>query len=78
MSHVIIRGANGRRHEVDFGDDQIRVSLHPGAENVELFINADFEELPEERRRFAIVSIPMHLLSKAMAEAANGRIVKEA
>lgn len=78
MSHVIIRGANGRRHEVDFGDDQIRVSLQPGAENVELFIEADFEELPEARRRFAIVNIPMHLLSKAMAEAAKGRIVKEA
>lgn len=78
MSHVIIRGANGRRHEVDFGDDQIRFSLYPGAENVELFIEADFDELPEERRRFAIINIPMHLLSKAIAEAAKGRIVKEA
>ena len=78
MSHVIIRGANGRRHEVDFGDDQIRFSLYPGAENVELFIEADFDELPEERRRFAIINIPMHLLSKAIAEAAKGRTVKEA
>ena len=78
MSHVIIRGANGRRHKVDFGDDQIRFSLYPGAENVELFIEADFDELPEERRRFAIINIPMHLLSKAIAEAAKGRIVKEA
>ena len=78
MSHAIIRGANGRRHEVDFGDDPIRVSLHPGAENIELFIEADFEERPEERRRFVIVSVPRHLLSKAMAESAKGRAVKEA
>ena len=36
MSHVIIRGANMRRHEVDFGDDEISVSLHASSETVEL------------------------------------------
>ena len=41
MSHVIIRGANGRRHEVDFGDAEITVSLHASAETVELAIEAD-------------------------------------
>jgi len=78
MSHVIIRGANGRRHEVDFGDDRIRVSLHPGGDHLELFIEADFEELSEDKRRFAIVNIPKHLFGKAMAETAKGRNVKEA
>ena len=77
MSHAIIRGANGRRHEVDFGDDRVRVSLHPGAEHIELYVEADSEELPEDKRRFVIVNIPRHLLSKAMAESAKGRIVKE-
>jgi len=77
MSYAIIRGANGRRHEVDFDEDQIRVSLHPGAENVELFIEADFDELSEGKRRFAIVNIPMHIFNRAMAEAAKNRIVKE-
>ena len=77
MSHAIIRGANGRRHEVDFGDDRIRVSLHPGTEHIELYVEADFEELPEDKRRFVIVNIPRHLFSKAMAESAKGRIVNE-
>jgi hypothetical protein len=31
MSHVIIRGKNGRRHEVDFGEAEITVSLHASA-----------------------------------------------
>jgi hypothetical protein len=31
VSHVIIRGANGRRHEVDFGDAETTVSLHASA-----------------------------------------------
>ena len=78
MSHVIIRGANGRRHEVDFDEDPIRVSLYADGDHVELYVEADFEELPEGRRRFAIVNIPKHLLSKAMAETAKGRSMKEA
>ena len=28
MSHVIIRGEIGRRHEVDFGAVEIMISLH--------------------------------------------------
>lgn len=28
MSHVIIRGENGRRHEVDVGAAEITMSLH--------------------------------------------------
>jgi hypothetical protein len=40
MSHVIIRGASGRRHEVDFGDAGITVSLHASTRTVELAIKA--------------------------------------
>ena len=29
MSFAIIRGGNGRRHEVDFGDDLIQVAQNP-------------------------------------------------
>jgi hypothetical protein len=32
MAHAIIRGKNGRRYEVDFGDSPVRV-------NIEQFIN---------------------------------------
>ena len=28
MPYAIIRGQNGRRHEVDFGDDAVRVEIH--------------------------------------------------
>jgi hypothetical protein len=71
MLHVIIRGANGRRHEVDFGDAPVRVEIYASEETVEIFIEADFDMLPEERRRFAILNIPRHLFSEATAAAAR-------
>ena len=71
MSHVIIRGENMRRHEVDFGEDQITVTLNAGEEVVELVIEADQDHGPEERRRHALVSIPRHLFSKAIADLAR-------
>jgi formate-dependent nitrite reductase cytochrome c552 subunit len=40
MAHVIIRGANGRRHEVDFEDADITVELHASEDHVELVIEA--------------------------------------
>jgi len=71
MPHAIIRGANGRRHEVDFGDEAVRVEIHSSEETIEIFIQADFETLPEERRRFAILNIPRHVFSEATAAAAR-------
>ena len=71
MSHVIIRGANGCRHEVDFGDAEITVSLHASAETVELAIEADDPDRPSHERRFALVNVPRHLFSKAMADLAR-------
>ena len=71
MAHAIIRGVNGRRHEVDFGDVPVRVAIYPSEETVEIFIEADFETLPEERRRFALMNIPRHLFSEATAAAAR-------
>jgi hypothetical protein len=50
---------------VDFGDASVRV--HSSEETVEIFIEADFETLPQERRRFAILNIPRHLFSNATA-----------
>ena len=68
MSHVIIRGENGRRHEVDFADAEITVSLDASSETVELAIDPDDPNRPPQKRRFAIVNIPRHLFSKAMAD----------
>ncbi len=71
MPHAIIRGANGRRHEVDFGDVPVRVEIYASEETVEIFIEADSEMLPEERRRFALLNIPRHLFSEATAATAR-------
>ncbi len=71
MSHAIIRGKNGRRHEVDFGDSPLRVGIHASEETVEIFVEADCETIAEERRRFAIINVPRHLFGKATGEAAR-------
>jgi hypothetical protein len=70
MPHAIIRGENGRRHEVDFGDQPVRVEIYSSEETVEIFIEADFEA-PEQHRRFALLNIPRHLFSEATAAAAR-------
>jgi hypothetical protein len=71
MTHPIIRGENGQRHEVDFGDAPVRVEIYSSEKTVEIFVEADFEMLPEERRRFAILNIPRRLFSEAAAAAAR-------
>ena len=71
MPHAIIRGQNGRRHEVDFGNSPVRVNVYAGDETVEILIEADFDTLPEERRRFAILNIPRHQFSEAIGTAAR-------
>jgi hypothetical protein len=71
MPHAIIRGANGRRHEVDFGDAPVRVEIYASEETVEIFIEADFDTLPEKRRRFAILNIRRHQFSEATAAVAR-------
>ena len=71
MAHAIIRGSNGRRHEVDFGDAPIRVDIHASDETVEIFVEADFETHAEEGRRFALLNIPRHLFSEASGKAAR-------
>jgi len=40
-------------------------------ETVEIFIEADFKMLPEERRRFALYNIPRHLFSEDTAAGAR-------
>ena len=71
MSYVIIRGTSMRRHEVDFGNEEISVTLHASSETVELCIEADQDGRPEEQRQFALVNIPRHLFSKAIADLAK-------
>jgi hypothetical protein len=58
MTYAIIRRNNGRRHEVDFGDSPVRVEVFASEATVEIFVEADFETLPEERRRFRANQCP--------------------
>ena len=73
MAHAIIRKMDGRRHEVDFGDSPVRVEVYASEETVEIFVEADFETHAEERRRFAIINIPLHLFSEATRRMARRR-----
>lgn len=76
MSQFIIRGKNGRRHEVDFGDAPIRVEVHSSDETIEISIEEDHESLPEGRRRFALMNIPRHRFSEASGLAARQKMKK--
>jgi hypothetical protein len=71
MPHAVIRRENGSRHEVDFGNAPVRVEIYASEETVEIFVEADFETMPQERRRFALVNIPCHLFSQATAATAR-------
>ena len=71
MAHAIIRGNNGRRYEVDFGDSPVRAGIYASETTIEIFVEADFETMPEERRRFAIINVPRDQFSQATGEAAR-------
>ena len=71
MPHAIIRGGNGRRHEVDFEDAEIRIEIHSSDETVEIVVEAVNDFAPSDRRRFALLNIPKHLFSSALGEAAQ-------
>ena len=71
MPHAIIRGGNGRRHEVDFEDAEIRIEVYSSDETVEILVEAVNNLAPSDRRRFALLNIPKHLFSSALGEAAQ-------
>ena len=71
MTYAIIRGKNGRRHEVEFRDSPVRVEVYASEETIEIFVEADFQTLAEERRRFAIINLPRRQFSQATGEAAR-------
>ncbi len=71
MPHAIIRGRNGRRHEVDFEDAEIRVEVYSSDETVEIVVEAVNDLAPSDRRQFALLNIPKHLFLSALGEAAQ-------
>jgi hypothetical protein len=71
MPHAIIRGGNGRRHEVDFEDAEIRIEVHSSDETVEILVEAVNVLASSDRRRFALLNIPKQLFSSALGAAAQ-------
>jgi hypothetical protein len=73
LAHVIIRGDNGRRHEVDFEDAELTVEIFIDEQNVGLTIEALDEDRPWQKKRFALVNLPRSEFDKAMANTARKR-----
>jgi hypothetical protein len=70
MPQAIIRAGNGRRHEVDFEDAQIRIEVYSSDETVEILVEAVNNLAPSDRRQFALLNIPKHLFSSALGATA--------
>ena len=66
---AILRGANGRRHEVDFGDDPVTIDVAMSATTVQVTMTAADPGDPA-RCRFVTVALPREALAAAMAAAA--------
>jgi hypothetical protein len=70
--YAILRGANGRRHEVDFGDDPVVVEVSMSDITVQITMTVPGDSIPG-RARFVTVTVPREQLVAAMAEAVNRR-----
>jgi hypothetical protein len=63
---AILRGANGRRHEVDFNDDPVIVDVSIGATTVQITMTAADPGDPV-KGRYVTVTMPRDALAAAMA-----------
>jgi hypothetical protein len=66
VSFAIIRGSNGRRQEVAFGDAEIEFDVAIGRETVQITVEAVDDLAPSDKRRFATVAIPREKLAAAL------------
>ena len=71
MVHAIIRGANGRRHEVDFEGADITLEIVFGDEAVEIAVEAPHDPASSDKRRFSLLNVPRELFNKALVDAAR-------
>lgn len=65
---AILRGANGRRHEVDFEDDPVIVDVAMSATTVQITMTAADTGDPG-RSRYVTIALPRDALASAMAGA---------
>jgi hypothetical protein len=70
--YAILRGANGRRHEVEFGDDPSVVDVAMSYVTVQITMTASGDP-GSDRGRFVTVTVPRDQLVAAMAESVNRR-----
>jgi hypothetical protein len=70
--YAILHGTNGRRHEVDFGDDPVVVNVVMSDITVQITMTVP-GDLDPDRARFVTVTVPREQLVAAMAEAVNRR-----
>ena len=75
MSFAIIRGSNGRRHEVDFGDDPVTLHASASEATVQITIETADDPGPSGGRRFATLAVPREELITALRAALEGRSV---
>jgi hypothetical protein len=68
MSHAIIKGANGRRHEVNFGNGPVEVSVHVTDLVVEIVVEAPDDDCRPGARRFSLLNLPRHQFANAFKE----------
>jgi hypothetical protein len=66
---AILRGANGRRHEVDFNDDPVIVDVSISVTTVQITMTAADPGDPI-KGRYVTVALPRDALTAAMASAA--------
>jgi hypothetical protein len=65
---AILRGANGRRHEVDFGDDPVTIDVAMSSATVQVTMTAA-DPRDAARGRFVTIAVPRDALAAAMAAA---------
>jgi hypothetical protein len=66
---AILRGANGRRHEVDFNEDPVIVKVSMSAATIQITMMAADPGDPV-KGRYVTVALPRDALAAAMAAAA--------
>jgi len=69
MTHAILRGAHGRRHQVDFGDAEVTIEVYAGETTIEIFIEAPNDL--SRHKRFALLNLPREQFSAALGQAAQ-------
>ena len=67
VSFAIIRGGNGRGHEVDFGDDPIQIDVTASTQTVQITVEAVTDRVAPERRRFVTIALPREEFMTALS-----------